>query len=96
MGNGRICRATIWKNNQKPYFREDKNTVDVHKKHSYLRMKKLNRFDEKKQPDQETLLGHYFIAELDGDSQTGWKGQAHETAELFPFPKRKGEAFILS
>lgn len=32
-------------------------------------------FGEKKQPDQVILLGHYFIAELDGDSQTGWKEQ---------------------
>lgn len=53
-------------------------------------------FDEKKQPDQEILLGHYFIAELDADSQTGWKGETYETAELFPFPKCKGETFILS
>lgn len=48
-------------------------------------------FNEKKQPDQEILLGHYFLAELAADSHTGWKGQTYETEELFPFPKWKGK-----
>lgn len=53
-------------------------------------------FGEIKQFDQVILLGHYFIAKLGGDSQTGWKGQTYETAELFSFPKCKGKTYILS
>lgn len=79
-------------------FREEKNTAETYEKCSYPRMKILKSLAlmRKKQPDQEILQGHYFIDELDADSQTGWKGQTYETAELLPFPKCKGETFILS
>lgn len=57
-------------------FREEKKTVDVYEKCRYLRIKTSKNLAlmRKNQPDQEIVLGHYFTAELDGDSQTGWKG----------------------
>lgn len=49
----------------------------------------------KNQPDQEILLGHYFIAELDANSQIGWEQQTDKAAELFPFPRCKEETLLL-